>query len=221
MAVALPLPLQAHAQSDEQMCRNGLFPRENVTFSLAKVTGNDKLHFLDDMSGCPAKGGKACEQPAYVLPGDTLLVSKHQGSFLCAFYPNKGGGSAGWVPQERLQEIAFSKQPMLSQWAGTWKDGDNMIRIEIHGAALRASGEAYWPSKRPSAQFPGGPNLGEMEGIATPQRNTVTFEDKSGGYSSDTCRVSASLVRDVLVVKDNQMCGGENVSFSGVYRRKH
>ncbi|WP_322051702.1 hypothetical protein [Paraburkholderia bannensis] len=220
LALLLPLPLLAHAQSDEQMCRNGLFPRENTTFSLARVTGTGKLHFLDDLSGCPEKGGSACEQRAYVLPGDTLLVSKRRNGFRCAFYPNKGGGSAGWVTDDRIEEIAVDQAPALRQWTGTWMDGDNKIVLGMRGKALHATGEAYWPSKQPSAHFPGGPNLGDLEAVATPAQNTVKFVEGSGDSSSDVCRVSASLVGAWLVVGDNQMCGGENVSFSGVYRRQ-
>jgi len=36
----------------------------------------------------------------------------------------------------------------------------------------------------------------------------------------DTCTVHAQLLGDVLIVADNSECGGMNVRFNGVYRRK-
>jgi len=221
IAALLPLPVLAQSPSDERMCRNGLFPGEAATFSLAKVTGDAKLHFLNDGQGCPEKDATTCQQSAYVLPGDTVLVSKRMSGFRCAFYPNKVGGSAGWVPENRIEAMTVDTQPKLQQWAGTWVDGDDSIRMDLRGAKLHASGEAFWPSKNPSAeQRPYGPNLGDFEATASPDHNVVTFVEGEAQSANNVCRVKAVLVNDLLVVSDNQMCGGMNVRFNGVYRRQ-
>jgi hypothetical protein len=210
----MPMTLRAQAALDAQMCRNGLFADDDVAFSLAKVTGNAPLHFLDDASGCPEKGEADCQQKAYVLPGDPLVIGKHKGTFLCAFYPNRVGGSAGWIPGERVQSVAMDPAPPASQWKGVWIDGDDVIRITANGAALHAKGEAWWPSKNPPRdEIPGGPNLGSIDATAAPARNVVVFNDGA-------CRVQATLLDGFLVVSDNRACGGMNVRFDGVYRRK-
>ncbi|MCA1633634.1 MAG: hypothetical protein LC802_07935 [Acidobacteria bacterium] len=52
-----------------------------------------------------------------------------------------------------------------------------------------------------------------MNAKARPAGNVLTVEE-------DSCRVTLRLVGDYLVASDNSECGGMNVRFDGVYRRK-
>jgi hypothetical protein len=205
----------AHGQAPDMSCSNGGFPAEKA-IGLAKVIGADRLVFLKDSDGCPSEAA-SCRQRAYVVGGDELLTGRGAGAYVCAFFPSRGGGSAGWVRRARLAPLPVDASPPPSAWAGHWADGDDTISLTVKGGALVADGNAYWPSAHPSpAQFPGGPNLGDLSGTARPTGNRVVFADSD----PQACSATLSLVGGLLVVSDNGACGGANVSFGGVYRRR-
>lgn len=194
---------------DPMSCRNGAFPSEQSDFALAKVVGTPRLFLLGDMDGCPAKGEPACRQRSYVISGDTVLTGRDIGRFRCAFFPNKGGGSSGWVDKTHLQPLPLAT-PKLKDWAGDWHNGDNNLRIRARGDQLYVKGNAFWPSANP-ADWPS-THLGEIEASATPKGAAITFRD-------DICHMDVHWLGDVLVVSDNAECGGMNVRFNGVYQR--
>jgi hypothetical protein len=203
----------ARAAGEDVICRNGDFPTEQTTFGLARVQGPSRLSFLADADGCPSEAA-SCRQKAYVVAGNVLLTGRSHGRYVCAFFPNRFSGSAGWVPADRLTPIAVVRAPPLSAWLGHWKNGDDTIDLTVKGEALTVDGEAYWPSAHPSpADAPGGPNEGNLAGQARPTGNRVEIGDPQ------SCLASLALVGDLLVVADNNACGGMNVSFTGVYRR--
>jgi hypothetical protein len=203
------------AQAVDLSCSNGSFPTERK-IGLAKVTGGDRLVFLKDSDGCPNPQA-SCLQRAYVVVGDEMLTGRTFGAYTCAFYPSPGGGSAGWVLSARLSALAVDPSPPLAAWAGHWANIDDTIDLKVKGAMLVADGDAYWPSAHPStSQFPGGPNVGDLSGSATPKGNVVVFTDND----PNGCAATATLIGTLLVVADNGGCGGQNVSFNAVYKRK-
>jgi len=206
----------ARAADEDLSCRNGGFPSEEKTIGLAQVVGADRLNFLTDTDGCPGEDVR-CRQRAYVVGGDVLLTGRGHGPYVCAFFPNRGGGSAGWVRRDRLTPLPVAPSPPLADWVGHWANGDDTIDLTAQDGALDAAGEAYWPSANPPlSERPGGPNLGDLTGTARPKGNRVVFADPD----PQACAASLTLVGSLLVVSDNNACGGMNVSFSGVYRRK-
>ncbi|HGM6069182.1 TPA: hypothetical protein ACKP39_002881 [Stenotrophomonas maltophilia] len=212
LAAALPIPAFAAGIAGDGACRNGAFPSEQSQFALARVVGTQRLYLLGDMDGCPAKGEPACRQRSYVVNGDVVVTGRDLGRYRCAFFPNRVGGSAGWVERSTLQPLPVAT-PSLQDWAGHWKDGDNGLRISVQGGQLQVEGDAYWPSANPTPeQRPYGPNLGQVEARAIPRGADVEFAE-------DTCRVHVHSLGDVLIVSDNSECGGMNVRFNGVYRR--
>ncbi|WP_313142863.1 hypothetical protein [Stenotrophomonas sp.] len=212
LATLSPLAAAASDLADGGSCRNGLFPSAQSGFALARVVGTQRLYLLGDMDGCPAKGEPACRQRSYVVSGDTVVTGRDLGAYRCAFFPNKVGGSAGWVDRSKLQPLPVAT-PSLQDWAGDWKDGDNGLRISVRGGQLHVEGDAYWPSANPTPeQRPYGPNMGQVEAQATPRGSQVDFVE-------DSCTVHAQVLGDVLVVSDNSGCGGMNVRFDGVYRK--
>ena len=212
LATLSPLAAFASDLTDGGSCRNGAFPSEQSGFALAKVVGTPRLYLLGDMDGCPAKGEPACRQRSYVVPGDTLITGRDNSGYRCAFFPNKGGGSAGWVASTRLQPQPLPP-PTLQAWAGDWRDGDDQLVIGVRGGQLHVEGDAYWPSANPDPEVrPYGPNMGQVDALAAPTGNTVVFHDA-------TCTLRAHLLGDYLIVADNSECGGMNVRFNGVYRR--
>jgi hypothetical protein len=201
------------AQEDDGTCRNGLFPEAPGPFRAARVSGTDRLYLLEDMHGCPNET-PACRQRTYVLARDMVLIGRAKGAYVCAFFPNRGGGSAGWVRRDRVDPLPPEPTTAPAAWTGAWKDGDNTIDLKAKGTTLVASGDAYWPSANPPLSLrPGGPNVGEFGGTSRPIGGIATFKE-------DDCIVKLERVGPWLLASDNKMCGGNNVSFTGVYGRK-
>lgn len=206
----------ATAAEDDGFCRNGGFPSEQSSFALGKVIGSGHLDLLTDMNGCPSST-KKCNGFGYVLPGDVVITGRTQGAYVCAFYPNRSGGSAGWVEKVRLSPMPIDTKPALKDWAGRWKDGDNELVISLSHGQLHVKGDAYWPSANPSPQdAPGGPNIGSVDASAQPDGNKLQLSE---GSDADSCKVTATLLGTRLMVDDNNDCGGMNVTFRGVYQR--
>lgn len=202
--------------ADTPECRNGSFPDQQAAFGLAKIIGTSRAYLRSDTAPCPDDSA-ACRGHAYVVPGDTVVTGMQSGNFTCVLYPGAGGGSAGYLRNDEIAPRPTSLAQPLSGWRGTWRDGDNTIELKIEGAGLTVSGEAFWPSANPSPKLrPGGPNTGELDGTAVPSGNSVTF----GGNDPAECRATVILLPPYLLVHDNKNCGGMNVSFTGVYRRR-
>ena len=207
-AALVALPVAAQAQ-DDGTCRNGSFPTNNTIFGLAKVAGSARLAFLSDMDGCPNASAR-CRTRSYVVTGDTVLTGRTRGPFICAFFPNKGGGTAGWVETARLARTPVSARPPAAAWTGRWSaEGNPALRIALTGGRLLVQGEAYWPSA--DTDRPGGSHTGEVSGPLTISGNVAR---------EPQCNIRFTLLGDLLVGSDPDMqCGGANVSFSEVYRR--
>jgi hypothetical protein len=88
----------------------------NPVLALGHVTpAANRVHFLKnarDQPGCPSRA-PACEQPAYLVPDDQVIISKLRGdalalsdmrrTFICATYINaKGGAQPGWLPADAV-----------------------------------------------------------------------------------------------------------------------
>jgi predicted RecA/RadA family phage recombinase len=204
----------ARAQTPDTTCRNGLFATSERAIGRAQVTGSGRLYLLNDNDGCPAATAK-CRGPTSVRSGAVVLTGHALGAYVCVF--DAVSGDAGYAPGPRLKSLPVDPAPTLKAWIGTWRMGDDVIRLTVKGDQLSADGTAYWPSAHPSPrQNPGGPNEGELSGASRPSGARVIFADPD----PQACRATLTLVQDLLVVADNQACGGMNVSFSGVYRRR-
>jgi hypothetical protein len=212
-AIALAIPTAAAAaDEDDGFCRNGGFPIENSTFGVATIQGAGRAYLLDDMNGCPNASPK-CQTHTYLITGDRVVTGRTRGGYVCAYFPNKGGGSAGWVDPKRLKQMPVDAKPPLSAWAGYWSDNGNpTARFSVSKGELVVDGDSYWPQRNPSLKdYPGGPNVGDISGTLKVSGNSAHEPD---------CNVDFTLVGDMIVGRDPDMqCGGMNVSFSGVYRR--
>ena len=190
------------------MCRNGLFPSEQKMLAVTHATGAPRTYFLKDseeIAACPADT-KQCRE-GYVVPGQEVLTSKVMGKFVCAYFPNKSGGTAGWIAADQLAPSTMLASPASAAWIGKWTDATDEIDIDAAGKAIHASGTATWDGGH------GNVNEGSFDASATPAQARASFVDGE-------CTVSTVLVERYLVVTDNTNCGGMNVRFDGVYQRK-
>ncbi|HEX7956001.1 MAG TPA: hypothetical protein VF508_03610 [Pyrinomonadaceae bacterium] len=193
-------------------CRNGAFASDSAAFRLARVTGpkRSRVYFQGDEEGCPGPAAK-CRQKAYVVPGDQLLVSRTFGDWVCAwFQPARGPETVGWLPAERLGVTEPDANPRPAFWLGAWRFYDNSLTLARgkRAGALRVEGAATWVGVNP-----GNAHVGEVSGEAAPAGNALKIE-------YEECHVTLRLVGPYLVASDNKQCGGLNVTFDGVYRRK-
>ena len=208
----------ARAQGDDgnpaNWCRNGAFTRDAGAFGVARVKGakGSRLYFQGDEEGCPGAEAK-CRQKAYVIPGNEVLTSRTFGDWVCAWYqPARGAETVGWLPADRLGAGAAAENAPLASWLGAWAFYDNTLRVRRGRRAdvLSVSGAATWQGVNP-----GNVHVGELSGQGTPVGNVLKL-----GEDPEDCRATLRLVGPYLVVADNKRCGGLNVTFDGVYRRK-
>lgn len=203
--------------TDEDMCRNGLFPSLLKESRLAIVTGEaeSRLYFFDDMDGCPSRGA-ACQSKSYVVPGDELIVGKQRGDWSCVWYAGKSRETVGWVNNRRLQYVEASENP---DWHGKWKQYAYAGFISIAQKAGRhyVLGKTKWFG----AQLPDGTqvvHLGDLGGELSVEKNFAHSGPVAGETDAQySCMVDYVRLGRFLIVHDNKQCGGVNVSFDGVY----
>ena len=203
---------QGVSDNPANWCRNGAFASDASQFRLARVNGRkgERVNFYGDEEGCPGTAAR-CRRKAYVVPGDEVLVSRSFGGWLCAWYqPARGSETVGWIPAHGLSVSEPDARPPLAAWLGAWGFYDNSLRLsrERKTGRLRVEGDATW-----IGAGPGNVHVGEVSGAAAPAGNVLTVENEE-------CRVTLRLVGTYLVASDNKQCGGANVTFDGVYRRK-
>jgi hypothetical protein len=203
----------AQAQNtDEDMCRNGLFPSQQE-FALATVAGTaPRLYFFNDWDGCPQKGA-SCQTKAYVVPGDRLLLGRTHGDWTCAWYQGKSRETVGWVRRQDLV-VQTPAAVQAADWIGTWKEvykGPGRIGIARVGDTLQVNGKTRWIGQNTE-------NFGDISGALGIAGRHGHVGPVSG---KETYECSADMVRigDFLIVHDNSGCGGLNVRFDGLYVR--
>jgi hypothetical protein len=194
-------------------CREDAFTSDAKEFKVARVEGERgaRVYFYGDAEGCPGPAAK-CRQKSFVVAGDEVLVSRTFGDWMCAWYqPAKGRETIGWLAAHQLGDAAApDANPPLAAWLGAWDFNAGSLRLS-RGAkrgALRVAGEAFWTGANP-----GNVHTGGVSGEAAPAGRVLTIEE-------DPCRLTLRLVGNYLVADDNGECGGVNVTFDGVYRRK-
>lgn len=193
-------------------CRQGFFPRESEDYQVARINGDakERAYFYDDTrDDCPA--GKGCVSKSYLVPEDTVLISRiYNSDWGCAWYvPKKGSPTVGWIRFNRLDFLPSTLNAAAQDFAGKWKYFDNSIEIARAGGALTVKGNAVWKGLGDNV------HIGELDYKGNPVGNVLKVGD-DGEYE---CRATIRLVAQYLVVSDNMNCGGANVSFSGVYKK--
>tara|TARA_B100000678_G_scaffold163058_1_gene136241 strand:- start:122 stop:775 length:654 start_codon:yes stop_codon:yes gene_type:complete len=200
----------ALALAQDTTCRGGLFTRDG-DFAQAQVI-TARAFFHEDVDGCPASGD--CRKRSFVIAGDQLVIDGRRiGGFVCAFYPNDSGGTAGWIEASRLRMMASDAAPPRQRWEGAWTDGASAdVQIASTGSATIITGNAFWPA-RPEENEWISIHIGEVGGALSIAGNRATYGD------DNLCELELTLLRDFLLIADNRQCGGANVTFSGVYTR--
>ena len=196
-------------------CRNGAFTRDAKEFGLARVKGEKgaRVYFYGEEEGCPGPAAR-CRRKAYLVPGDEVITSRTFADWVCAwFQPARGSETVGWLAADGLAPVE-APAASLASWLGAWSFYKNEVRLSRGRAAgaLSVAGEATWVGVNP-----GNVHVGELSGESAPAGGVLTL---SGGEDEYDCRATLRLVGPYLLVSDNKRCGGVNVTFDGVYRKK-
>lgn len=200
--------------------------------SLARVANvSPRVNFVKReviQKGCPGNT-PACQDKAYLVPGDEVVISGQRGEFVCATYVSaKGRVSDGWLPRSAVTPVQDLPAIQKSDWLGTWRSGpEQEIAIDAIGSSdkLTIKGDASWGASDPERVKRGAVHVGELEGEVAATGADLSFGMGENGtlpYSEADevdCKVQMRRLGSYLLAKDNHMCGGVNVSFSGVYRR--
>lgn len=166
-----------------------------------------------------------CGSKAYVVPGDDVLVTGDavSGHVCAAFGTPQGALTTGWLPEAALAPTAAIPE----DWAGDWHRTEADLAIHpAAGGTLRVQGDATWGAFDPERVKRGGVNIGDIDGTAAPRDGTLAFTVGTSrtlpyGKGDETdCRITLTRRGPYLVAKDNMNCGGHNVTFSGLYRRR-
>jgi hypothetical protein len=229
-AAAALITAAGTAHADDASCRGFPAISPNPSLTVGHIASREpRIHFVKDgltQPGCPNRT-PACGERAYLVPGDRVIVSTRLDAFVCVTYINaKGSEWSGWLPADA---VAYdNERPIASaDWLGRWSRDEADISVKAGKAgALLIKGDATYGARDPDRVKRGGVNTGTIEGEVTPARDSLSFAmggdatlpvDKGGEFD---CQVWMRRLGPWLIVDDNTNCGGLNVTFRGVYRRK-
>jgi hypothetical protein len=203
------------------------------------AAGAGRVHFRrGGAAGSPCPDDSAaCALPAFVVAGDPVVVTRTQDGEACATFTATGTGkgtghtapsTSGWLPLSALTPAApETASQAASAWAGDWRSGDQQqIRItDRPGGRIALQGDATWGGDDPDRVKRGAVNVGEIAATIAPKAGRAAFALDDAGHvaafnaAAPDCAVRLWRLGPYLVVGDNLRCGGNNVTFAGVYRR--
>ncbi|WP_168880196.1 lysozyme inhibitor LprI family protein [Rhizobium sp. P28RR-XV] len=218
--LALSIPTLVWAQEQKTDCFGfDAVDDDPLAVQLYVIKPGDKVGVQ-----CPEKS-LICNKGAFLMPGDQVAVSRVDGDRACAVYLNpvkrpENDETAGWLPLARLDPIS-----PVPNWVGRWGDSETTIVAKQQGDKIRIDAKA-------NLQFGNGEEEGQFAALIDGRQSQVKFGYQSGDdgepekllpYQDKTipglCQVKMAQLGRYLVVGDNHMCGGINVSFSRIYRR--
>lgn len=235
LLAALPATAQEACDPVQRLFLSGTEPQLKVV-----APGKDRVHFIKDatqQASCP-NDSNACAMKGYVVPGDSVVMMGQDAGYACAAYTGKSpkfAASSGFLPADTLVNGPAAAD---ADWLGAWRSGDEQ-EIDIKtgkGGALTVEGNATWGGHDPARVANGGINAGQFRVILTPQGTKAAFSlgDSASSLDDDygqaepydkdkdddtICRIRLWRLGPYLVAADNMDCGGQNVTFTGVYAR--
>ena len=213
----------AYDPYDPRNC-NGIEWDDKRVLVVQKITAKPRVAFIkspydDDFKAetCPADTN-ACRRNSYLVTGDLVLTGKTRGAFTCISYQQRAQTWAtGWLPSAALKPVPPMASPQIADWLGRWRHPGGSVEItrgaggksHIEGVMLVPVGQST--------------HNGVLDAKAIPQGDTIAFVD-DGSMPFETtgageCRVRMQRIGPLLMVEDNDGCGGAGVTFSGLYRR--
>lgn len=188
-----------------------------------------RLHFIANATqkdACPSLD-TSCQRPGYLVSGDVVVVESSTAEIACVHFVSADGRmTSGLVAAAALNVKGMTEATLNNaDGFGTWK---------TPGAAItfRPGSEDFILVEGDASLGPPGYHTGTIAGPVY-----LSDNDTIGGYSESRyagdrppadvkaddepgCLVRFRLLgREFLVVDDNDRCGGQGVSFTGLYRK--
>lgn len=214
------------------------FGREAPDIRLMQVvTKGQRVPFYQNRTEktphCPVEVD-SCQLKSFVVPGDLLLAGPDMDDFACATFISPKARRVkgpfreiiGFVPLSEMK-VMDPAPPGPAAWSGTWyRSSGAEIHIEQDGAGqLKLRGQATYGALDQDRLKRGAVNLGGLEGtVRMPKANMIALGEGYDGVTPldddrSRCRARLRLFGPYLVVEDNGGCGGNSVSFIGIYMR--
>jgi hypothetical protein len=220
--IAVTFIAASPACADDAVCAGAPDPESGLALGHI-APGAARVHFVKAPShpGCPDRT-PTCEERAYLVPGDRVILAARRDAFVCATYVNaKAGIATGWLP---AAAVADDKAVPIAptDWLGKWsRDEAEIIITAGQGGTLQIGGEATRGAHNPDHVKGGTVSYGEIDGEVMPAGDRLSFAmgDVDKG-DERACKVWMQRIGPWLVVRDSGTCGGIGVSFLGIYTRK-
>jgi len=123
----------------------------------------------------------------------------------------------GWLPSASLAPVTPALAPARSDWIGQWVHASGHITIaDGANGAVTIHGEAFYNAAQ-------NVHTGVVDATAKPAQGLLQFADDGNIPFDDPkaeCQLRMRRVEVLLVVEDNNGCGGAMVTFTGFYRRQ-
>jgi hypothetical protein len=205
----------------------------NGPITLGRIDNlSPKVHFLKSPileRSCPNMSA-ACQESAYLVPGDEVVVIGAKGDYICASYVSQQGRVAnGFLPRASVSIVSDRPKVSTADWIGQWQsDPEQTVVVEQADktGVLSIKGDASWGASDPERVKRGAVHVGSLDGEMKPEGETLSFGMGENGtlpfdqaVDDADCKVRMHRIGPYLLVNDNMMCGGVNVSFTGIYRR--
>jgi len=176
---------------------------------------------------CPSPD-PVCRGNAYLIAGDYVVVTSATDGFVCAALSNEGNENittSGWLPADEVEPVTL---PVAKpeDFAGHWASGpEHFIDIAVAGGRLSIDGEATFGAMSPERVESGRVNEGAISAEVAPEGNFAAWTDPDDGTSQPWvageadyhCTMRLWALPPFLVAQSNQFCGGQGVTFTGVY----
>jgi hypothetical protein len=195
--------------------------------TIAKIIADrPQVHFVKNASdepACPAERD-ACAAPSYLIPGDLVLAGKTRGAYSCVSYQSAADRTqrwtVGWLPSASLTPVQPARTVAPADWIGRWIHAGGTITISKgRRGSLRIRGEQVYPAAQ-------NVHSGVIRAAAKPAYGLLQFADDgsvafdAANSEAGSCLVRMQRIAELLVVEDNNHCGGSMVTFTGFYGRK-
>jgi hypothetical protein len=220
---AASLAATAAQAADNRDCNepSGNANLSNIALGLVTAPKANFVANESEKAGCPSADAK-CQKKAFVVAQNLVLFDSDTArtGYVCATYIGKTGRETdGWLPVTSIKPVPAP----APNWIGKWKR-DTSASIEVKrksASAADLSGDATWGQGEAT-------NVGDISDTIDPRQMVQGFGTASdeqtqvpyGKGDPQACAVIFKQLGPYLFASDNNICGGMNVTFSGIYTKR-